>query len=53
MLRTLLSLNGGVLQVFPASAKAQVSMLKLSFDIPFLPNIQKYSEFVGETFSRT
>jgi len=52
LLRTLTSLNDGLFQVLPASGKSQVSMLKLSFNIPFLPNmnIRQYSEFVGREY---
>jgi len=57
LLRTLTSLNDGLFQVLPTSTrpviihtKTQVSMLKLSFDIPFLPNIRKSSDFVGREY---
>jgi len=52
LLRTLASLNDGLFQVLPTSAKSQVSTLKLSFDIPFLPNtnIRKSCEFVGREY---
>jgi len=57
LLRTLASLNDGLFQVLPISArpviihtKSEVSALKLSFDIPFLPNIRKSSKFVGREY---
>ena len=57
LLRLLTSLNDGLFQVLPESAKpviiqvqSQVSTLKLSFDIPFLPSIRKSSEFVGREY---
>ena len=50
MLQTLASLNSGLLQALPASVQHQVPTLKLSFNIPFLPNIRKYSEFVGREY---
>jgi len=56
LLRILTSLNDGLFQVLPTStrpvlqAKSQSSALKLSFDIPFLPNIRKSSEFVGREY---
>jgi len=52
LLVILTSLNDGLFQVLPTSAKSQVSTLKLSFDIPFLPNtnIRKSSEFIGREY---
>ena len=56
LLRTLTSLNDGLFQVLPRSTiiqtKSQVSTLKLSFDIPFLPNIniRGSSGFVGREY---
>ena len=55
LLRTLARLNDGLYQVLPTSAKpakSQVSMPKLPFHIPFLPNmnIRGYSEFVGRAY---
>ena len=50
LLRTLTSLNDGLFEVLPTSAKSQAPALKLSFDIPFLPNIRKSSEFVGREY---
>jgi len=50
LLQTLTSLNDGLFQVLPTSAKPQASTLKPSFDIPFLPNIRKFSEFVGREY---
>ncbi|KAF8446937.1 P-loop containing nucleoside triphosphate hydrolase protein [Terfezia claveryi] len=50
LLRILTSLNDGLFHVLPASAKLQVSTLKLSFDIPFLPNVRKSAEFVGREY---
>ena len=40
LLQTLTSLNDGLFQVLPVSAKSQVPILKLSFDIPFLPTFK-------------
>jgi len=39
LLRTLASLNDGLFQVLPTSAKSQAPIFKLSFGIPFLPTI--------------
>jgi len=54
LLGKLTSLNNGLFRVLPTSESAlnslQGSLLKLSFDIPFLPNIRKYSEFVGREY---
>jgi len=58
LLRTLTSLNDGLFQVIPTpgrsvlQAKSQVSAVKPSFEIPFLPNIntRKSSEFVGREY---
>ncbi|RPB23401.1 hypothetical protein L211DRAFT_809086, partial [Terfezia boudieri ATCC MYA-4762] len=56
LLRTLTSLNDGLFHVLPTSpgpvcqAKSQVSTLKLSFDIPFLLDVRKSSEFVGREY---
>ena len=66
LLRTLAGLNDGLFQVLPTSigsvlstsagpvlqAQLEVSTLKLSFDIPFLPNIniRGSSEFVGREY---
>ncbi|KAF8446930.1 hypothetical protein BGX38DRAFT_1093717 [Terfezia claveryi] len=56
LLRTLTSLNDGLFHVLPTSpgqvyqAKSQVSTLKLTFDIPFLLNVRKSSEFVGREY---
>ena len=59
LLRILTSLNDGLFQVLPTlarpvliQAKPQASMLKLAFDIPFLPNIniRKSPEFVGREY---
>ena len=54
LLRALTSLNDGLFQVLPISAiiqtRMQGSTLKLSFDIPVLPNIRKSSEFVGREY---
>jgi len=50
LLRTLTSLNDGLFQVLPTSGKSQVSVLKLMFDIPFLPKIRKSSDFVGREY---
>jgi len=50
LLRTLTSLNDGLFQVLPTSAKSQVLTLEFSFDIPFGPNIRKSSKFVGREY---
>ncbi|RPB23407.1 TPR-like protein [Terfezia boudieri ATCC MYA-4762] len=56
LLQTLTSLNDGLFHVLPTSpgpvcqAKSQVSTLKLSFDIPFLLDVRKSSEFVGREY---
>ncbi|RPB19149.1 hypothetical protein L211DRAFT_814727 [Terfezia boudieri ATCC MYA-4762] len=50
LLRTLTSLNDGLFHVLPTPARLQVSILKLLFDIPFLLNIRKSSEFVGREY---
>ena len=58
LLGTLTSLNDGLFQVLPTLARpviiqanSQVSTLKLSFDIPFLPNIRRKSGgFVGRGY---
>jgi len=50
LLRTLTSLNDGLFQVLPASAKSQAPTLKLSFDIPFAPNIRNSPKFVGREY---
>jgi len=50
LLGILTSLNDGLFQVLPTSAKSQVLTLELSFDIPFLPNIRKSSKFVGREY---
>ncbi|KAF8424424.1 hypothetical protein BGX38DRAFT_1279424 [Terfezia claveryi] len=58
LLRTLTSLNDGLFHVLPTlpgpvyQAKSQVSKLTLSFDIPFLSEIRKSSEFVGKFVGR-
>jgi len=60
LLRKLTNLNDGLFRVLPISDSTlvpqvqanspQSSLLKLSFDIPFLPNIRKSSEFVGREY---
>ncbi|KAF8418124.1 prion-inhibition and propagation-domain-containing protein [Terfezia claveryi] len=56
LLRILTSLNDGLFHVLPTSpgpvyqVKSQVSTLKLLFDIPFLLNVRKSSEFVGREY---
>jgi len=52
LLRSLTSLNDGLFQVLPIPAKSPVSTLKLSFEIPFLPNIdiRGSSVFVGREY---
>ncbi|RPB18411.1 hypothetical protein L211DRAFT_843660 [Terfezia boudieri ATCC MYA-4762] len=50
LLQTLTSLNDGLFHVRPTPARSQVSTLKLLFDIPFLLNIRKSSEFVGREY---
>ncbi|RPB23405.1 hypothetical protein L211DRAFT_825248 [Terfezia boudieri ATCC MYA-4762] len=51
LLRTLTSLNDGLFHVLPVyQAKSQVPRLKLSFDIPFLLDVRKSSEFVGREY---
>jgi len=56
LLRILTGLNDGLFQVLPTSGRpalqgtSQASSLKLSFNIPFLPNIRKSSEFVGREY---
>ncbi|RPB28754.1 hypothetical protein L211DRAFT_818649 [Terfezia boudieri ATCC MYA-4762] len=50
LLQTLTSLNDGLFHVLPTPARSQVSTLKLLFDIPFLLNIRKSSEFVGREY---
>ena len=50
LLQILRCLNDGLFQVLPTPAKLQVSTPKLSFDIPFLANTRKASEFVGREY---
>ena len=60
LLGKLTKLNNGLFRVLPISESSLVlqvpttspqgSLLKLSFDIPFLPNTRKSSEFVGREY---
>jgi len=52
LLGILTGLNDGPFQVLPTSAKSQISALKLSFGVPFIPNtnIRKSSEFIGREY---
>jgi len=57
LLRKLTNLNNGLFRVLPISEstlvpqiQANPPQMKLSFDIPFLPNIRKSSEFVGREY---
>jgi len=54
LLGKLTNLNNGLFRVLPTSESglnpSQGPLQKLSFDIPFLPNIRKFSEFVGREY---
>jgi len=55
LLGKLTTLNNGFFRALPTSEsslprQAQGSPQKLSFDIPFLPNVRKYSDYVGREY---